>query len=88
EMHAPTVLYVNDLNTPREHLEICLNQAGFQFVTASGTDECISIALQRKPAAIIVDMHLPSEDGFNVLFQINTHAQLKSIPTLLIAYTP
>jgi phosphate regulon transcriptional regulator PhoB len=60
------VLVVDDENPIVEAVAYNLRKEGFQALTASDAEQCLSIARAEKPDLIILDVMLPSASGFDV----------------------
>jgi two-component system OmpR family response regulator len=81
----PTILVVDDDTDLQKligtylKLEGCLPRAAFK-----GAD--IPIALRRQPAPdlILLDVHLPDVNGFDILGRMRLHPALKSIPVIML----
>lgn len=60
------VLVVDDENPIVEAVAYNLRKEGFQALTASDAEQCLTIARSEKPDLIILDVMLPSASGFDV----------------------
>ncbi|MCL2497790.1 MAG: response regulator transcription factor [Symbiobacteriaceae bacterium] len=61
-----TVLVVDDDQHIRELLHLYLSKEGYMVIHAADGDEAIALALQHKPALILLDIMLPGRSGFQV----------------------
>jgi signal transduction histidine kinase/CheY-like chemotaxis protein len=81
----PLVLVVEDDPPASELLSRQLEQAGFRAeVVRSGAD-VMNTAIQRKPAAITLDVLLPDIDGWEVLNRLKHEAATSAIPVIVIS---
>ncbi len=81
---ARTVLIIDDSPTFREALRETLVAAGYAPATSETGEEGLRAAVDLRPAAIIVDGHLPGIDGATVIRRIRTDDALRRTPCLLL----
>jgi CheY-like chemotaxis protein len=88
-LQGRTVLVVEDNDDARELVSAVLTSSG-AIVNAVGTSqEAIDAFLQAAPDAVIADIGLPGEDGYELLRRIRLldHARARSVPVIaLTAY--
>jgi DNA-binding response OmpR family regulator len=77
------VLVVEDEQLIVELVEFLLRQEGFLPVTAADGDIALPLARQEKPDLILLDVLLPTVDGFEVLRQLKEAPDLKEIPVII-----
>jgi DNA-binding response OmpR family regulator len=77
------VLVVEDEQLIVEFVEFLLRQEGFLPVTAADGDIALPLARQEKPDLILLDVLLPTVDGFEVLRQLKEAPDLKEIPVII-----
>jgi CheY-like chemotaxis protein len=77
------ILIVDDDTQSRRVLEKLLRFAGHESESASGGVEALAMLRHRKPALMILDVHMPEMDGLTVLRTIKEHDGLKDIPVLM-----
>lgn len=76
----PKVLLAEDDTTMLRLLTTLLRMEGFDVVSLANLQEPVLTALDReKPDALILDVHLPSENGIDVLRAIRNSDTLKNI---------
>ncbi len=81
----PLVLVVEDDPAAAELLTRQLERAGFGTdVARTGTD-ALKMALERKPAAITLDILLPDLDGWEVLTRLKREAATSEIPVVVVS---
>ena len=77
------ILIVEDEQLIVEFVEFLLRQEGFVPLTASDGDVVIPLARQEQPALILLDVLLPTVDGFEVLRQLRDTPDLAHIPVII-----
>ncbi len=75
-MSGELILVVEDKETNRKLVRDVLQFKGFEVAEAVSAEEGLEMARARRPALILMDIHLPGMDGFAAL----TH--LAPIPRL------
>ncbi len=81
---SKTVLVIDDSPTFREELKSVLESSGFAVITAGTGEEGLRVAVNLRPAVIVVDGVLPGIDGSTVIRRIRADAALRSTPCILI----
>ncbi len=56
----------------------------YQVITAQDGDEGLVKAQQEKPALILLDIIMPTKDGFHVCKQLKQDAELAGIPVIIL----
>jgi two-component system NtrC family sensor kinase len=79
-----TVLIIDDSPTFREELRSVLESSGYSVVTAGTGEEGLRVAVDSRPAVIVVDGVLPGIDGSTVIRRIRADAVLRSTPCILL----
>lgn len=77
----PVILNVDDYEAGRYASSRVLRQAGFAVVEAATGADALKLALQR-PDLIVLDVHLPDMDGFEVCRQLKRDRRTAQIPVL------
>jgi two-component system phosphate regulon response regulator PhoB len=77
------VLVVEDEQLIVEFVEFLLRQEGFLPLTAPDGDVVLPLARQHQPALILLDVLLPTVDGFEVLRQLKNTPDLRHIPVII-----
>jgi two-component system, cell cycle response regulator DivK len=78
----PTILLVEDHDDTRRVYSIVLRHAGFQVVEAATGAEAVSMALERAPDLILMDMNLPMLDGWEAARRIKADPTAGAVPLL------
>ena len=81
----PLVLVVEDDPAAAELLTRQLRRAGFATDVAPTGTEALKKALDRKPAAITLDILLPDLDGWEVLTRLKREAATSDIPVVVVS---
>ncbi|AEV86029.1 histidine kinase [Actinoplanes sp. SE50] len=81
---APAILVIDDSMTFRERLRELLEPEGYTVLTASGGEEGLRMAADRRPDAVIVDGVMPGVDGATVIRRIRLDPALRDTPCLLM----
>jgi two-component system NtrC family sensor kinase len=81
---STTVLIIDDSPTFREELKSVLKSSGYAVVTAGTGEDGLRVAVDARPAVIVVDGILPGIDGSTVIRRIRADAALRSTPCILL----
>ena len=78
------VLVIDDDPAVRDLVSRYLVKEGFNVRTAATGQEGIDAARKLRPAAITLDLLMPGVDGWSVLTQLKTDAELAAIPVIIV----
>lgn len=78
-----TILVVEDTMTQAEIITGSLKNAGFTTILAMSGDEARAKISQQKPSAIVLDVVLPNESGFELCRDLKDKPETKDIPIIL-----
>lgn len=81
----PTVLLVDDDPVSLRVLVAALNGNGYQLMCATKGEDALSIARDRKPNLILLDVMMPGMDGFAVCRQLREDARTKDLPIIFLS---
>ena len=82
--HTKCVLLIDDDETFRYVLrQIVVNESSYQFMEADGGEQGLKLARENKPDVIILDLQMPTIDGFTVLQQLAEDKRTSSIPIVV-----
>lgn len=76
---TPRVLVVDDIEENRELYATALTDAGFEVELAADGLDAIDSALLRRPDVIVMDLSMPTLDGWETTRRIRAHVELKGI---------
>jgi signal transduction histidine kinase/CheY-like chemotaxis protein len=82
---ASTVLVIDDDPAVHELLQHFLSKEGFQVTSASGGEEGLRLAKERRPVAITLDLLMPDMDGWAVLTALKADPAVADIPVILLS---
>jgi signal transduction histidine kinase/CheY-like chemotaxis protein len=79
-----SVLLIDDDETFRYVLrQIIGNESGYDYLEASGGEEGLKIAREKRPDVIILDLQMPAIDGFTVLQQLDADERTRAVPVVV-----
>jgi PAS domain S-box-containing protein len=84
EAAGPHVLVIDDDPSVRDLLQRFLKKEGFHVVSASGGEEGLRRARERRPDAIVLDIQMPGMDGWSVLRSLKAEQTLKDVPVVVV----
>ncbi|HEV2763427.1 MAG TPA: response regulator [Pyrinomonadaceae bacterium] len=79
EDERPTVLVVDDYESLRTLLKNMLTTLGCRVVEASDGAEAVEAARRERPGLILMDLVMPSLDGFGAVQRIRRQAGLQGV---------
>lgn len=80
----PRILIVEDNDMSREMLVLRLERRGFQIVWAADGLAALAVAESALPDLIVLDMSLPSLDGFEVTHRLKAAPPTAAIPIIAL----
>ena len=81
----PVVLVAEDDRSVRRYLEIILQRAGFEVVTAADGLEAMKAVLSKTVDAVVTDAHMPHIGGRELCRFLRRHPQLSRLPVVLLS---
>ena len=78
------VLVVDDKATSRELIRTVLEKSGYAVSEAGDGCEAVRVALQVQPDLIILDLQMPTLDGFGALQLIRSDARFTDLPIVAL----
>ena len=81
---AKTILYIEDNEQNLYLITFLLKAQGFDVVQARSGEEGISLAGQRPPDLILLDIQLPGMDGYEIARQLRLNPSLQAIPIVAV----
>jgi DNA-binding response OmpR family regulator len=79
------ILVVDDEENIRHFLEHELNKKGYSVLVASNGKEALSLARERHPDLITLDIQMPDINGFDVTVLLKNDEETKNIPILILS---
>lgn len=80
-----SILIVDNSAANLELLVTMLQPFRYLLQTANSVGDAIRMALRQPPDLIMSDVHMPGEDGFDLLRQVKSDAQLRDIPFVVVS---
>ena len=80
----PLILVIDDSYQDSSLLERYLMSLGYQVEVARDGEQGMACAQELRPAAIILDIELPSMDGYQVLKALQADETLRSLPVVVV----
>jgi len=78
------VLLIDDDETFRYVLrQIVGNESRYDFIEADGGEQGLKLAREKRPDVIILDLQMPTVDGFTVLQQLDEDERTSAIPIVV-----
>ena len=81
----PRILVVEDFEDSRCVLRQLLEIEGFQILEASDGRPAVEVALGEAPDLVLMDLSLPSRDGFQATREIRALAGYQSPPIIIVS---
>jgi len=78
-------LLVEDFEDSRFMMRRLLETAGYQVVEASDGEQAIELAVQKRPALILMDLSLPKLDGLAATRKIREHKHVGKTPIVAVS---
>ena len=79
------ILYIEDEADLVELVTLLLERSGkYKVFSANKGDEGVSIAIEKKPDIILLDLMMPNIDGWEVFRQIRESEETKNIPIVIV----
>jgi len=79
------ILIAEDEPASRFIFATILKDGGYDVITCENGYECVEIAKNEKPDAIILDIQMPVMDGFDVLETLKATPEINEIPVIVIS---
>lgn len=81
---SPSVLLVEDSPTQAKQISQILSEAGFSVRHVMDGPDAIQEVLENRPDLIVLDVRLPTMDGFQVCSRLKRNPDTKSIPIIIL----
>ncbi|HEY9828337.1 MAG TPA: response regulator [Stenomitos sp.] len=78
-----TVLLVEDTMTEAAIIGGTLQNAGYEIIQATSSEDAKTKLSQRKPDLIVLDVVLPGESGFEFCRELKSEAKTSDIPVVM-----
>ena len=81
----PTLIIVDDDVALRTAFARALERSGYDVLTTTGSPDLIGMIEDRKPAAVLLDNHMPGASGVELIGMIRTRWTPQQLPIVLIS---
>ena len=78
------ILVVEDQEDNRQILRDLLGHAGFEMLEAEDGEAALAAAAAHRPDLILMDIQLPTLDGYEATRRLKADAALKDIPVIVV----
>ena len=85
EKAKPTILVVDDFDDTRLLFRTWLERKGFLVIEAEDGNEAVSLAENKRPDLIIMDLEMPELDGLAATRKIRNIKGLENVPVLAVS---
>lgn len=79
------IMIVDDSPTEVHVLRTALEKHGYETVSASDGQECLSLAREMRPDLILMDVVMPGVNGYQATRTLTRDPQLSDIPVVMIS---
>ena len=84
EYPEPTLLVVDDTEDNLDLLEFALKRKPIKMLRASSGRQCLTIAQEKNPDVILLDIQMPEMDGFETLMHLRANPATTKIPVIFL----
>ncbi|WP_330474576.1 response regulator [Terrabacter sp. C0L_2] len=85
---GPTVVVIEDDPRSAELVALHLRAAGLRAVGASSGEQGLDLVRAQDPFAVILDIHLPGMDGWEVLTALKSDPVTAAVPVVVVSVEP
>ncbi len=80
----PRILIVDDMPANLHILQLRLAVHGYEILTATDGEEALTVAREKQPDLILLDVMMPKMDGLEVCRQLRSDPSLPFIPIIMV----
>lgn len=80
----PVILVVDDTEDNLDLLEFALKRKPVEMIRANSGMECLSLASEKQPDVILLDIQMPEMDGFETLKRLRDNPATAKIPVIFL----
>ena len=81
---SPSILIADDYDDNRELLRLMLETEGYRIREARDGREALEAARAEQPAVALIDLSMPSLDGWGLLRELRADERTRSIPCVAV----
>jgi PAS domain S-box-containing protein len=85
ERATPLILVVDDDASANELIQFLLKQEGYDVIGATNGPDALTVAAERRPDLITLDILMPDMDGFSVLNRLKQEPATAEIPVCIVS---
>ena len=78
------ILAVDDSPSMRDMVRLSLGSAGFDVTAAANGEEALTLATQAAFDLVLLDVHMPLRNGFEVVRALRAEPQYRHTPILML----
>ncbi len=82
--NAPLIVVVEDSPTQSQAIAMYLNQFGLEVLIREDGPEGIATIQEYQPVAVILDVNLPTMNGFQIVRHLKRHPATSHIPVIML----
>ena len=80
----PTILVADDDSDMLHALRLRLEDYDFRVITATDSYNALSLAVEKTPDLLILDVNMPAGDGFSVQERLERLKPLQDVPVIYV----
>ena len=80
-----TVLLVDDVHDSREMYAFFLRASGYAVHEAADGSDVLAMAVEFRPDVVVMDLSLPSMDGWTAMASLAAHPDTAAIPVVILS---
>lgn len=84
---GPIVLAVDDQQVNLDVIRASLTPFGYRVAEARSVREALELIERARPDAILCDLHMPRESGFDLIERVREHETWRTIPFVFVSST-
>ena len=88
DLTGPMVVVIEDDPRSAELVELHLRAAGLSTVVASSGEQGLEVVRAEEPVAVVLDIHLPGMNGWEVLAALKGDPQTAHVPVVVVSVEP
>lgn len=81
---APLIVLVEDSPTQAKALEMYLTKKGVEVIICGDGPEGIVAVQEKRPVAVILDVNLPTMNGYQIARNLKRHPLTAKIPVIML----
>ncbi|MFC7595404.1 GAF domain-containing protein [Terrabacter sp. GCM10028922] len=85
---GPTVVVIEDDPRSAELVDLHLRAAGLRAIGAATGEQGLELVRSERPVAVVLDIHLPGMNGWEVLTALKTDPTTADVPVVVVSVEP